>query len=208
VFLTELVGRTVIDRAGQRGRLTDLAVDLFAGTYPMVTVLLVESQQPSRSSRLVPWDDVERFSDPIVVKDLDAVPLQSDEGLEGCEVLKRDVLDALVLDLARERTVRVNDLWLQTEVTVEGANDGGGLVVRAVDATPRAILRRVSGPRLGRLLFGLGSVRHRIDWTDIEVLRGDPHRTFPKPGLTPHVARLQPARIADLAEALPYLHAA
>jgi CBS domain-containing protein len=228
VLLTEIVGRAVIDRAGRRGRLTDLAVDLFAGAYPTVTVLLVERRQPEQSCHLIPWADVHTFADPIVVEDLDAAPLQSDEALADCEVLKRDVLDALVLDLARERTVRVNDVWLRPDdppddgqdggeaviggrdgtQPIVGGRDGGRLVVGGVDATPRAIVRRVSGRWPGSSLYGHRQPAQLIDWTDIELLRGDPHRTFPKPGLTPHVARLQPARIADLAEALPYMHAA
>jgi CBS domain-containing protein len=208
VLLTEIVGRTVIDRAGQRGRLADLAVDLFGGACPPVTLLLVERRDPNPSCHLVPWDEVLYLSNPIRIEDLDAAPPQSDEGLEGCEVLKRDVLDALVLDLDRQRAVRVNDLWLQLEEPSEGSGERFRLVVGGVDATPQAILRRLAGRGIGHRLFGSVKPDHLVDWENIEVLRGDPHRTFPDKGMTPHVARLQPARIADLAEALPYMHAA
>jgi magnesium transporter len=208
VLLTQIVGRDVVDGAGRRGRLTDLAVDLFGGEYPPVAILLVERPAPTRSCHLVPWDDVLEVADSVLVEDLDAAPRRSDDALDGCELLKRDVLDALVLDLARQRTIRVNDLWLRTAGPPGGGYDGGRLVVGGVDATPRAILRRIGGRTLGRRLFGRGSPHQLVDWTDIEVLRGDPHRTFPVRGLTLRVARLQPARIADLADALPYLHAA
>ena len=208
VLLTQIVGRMVVDRAGRHARLTDMAVDLFGGEYPPVAKLLVDRSGGQRSSHLIPWDDVRVFGDPIQVDDLDAAPLRCDDALDGCEVLRRDVLDALVIDLGQQRTVRVNDLWLRSEGPPGGAYDGGSLVVGGIDATPTAILRRISGPWLGHRLFGRGDSRQLIDWTDVEVLRGDPHRTFPNPGMTPRVARLQPARIADLAEALPYMHAA
>lgn len=207
-LLTEIVGRAVVDRAGRHGRLTDLAVDLFGGEYPPVTVLLVEVEAAGRVSRLVPWDGVRALADPILVDDLEDVPAQTDDGLDGCEVLKRDVMDTLVLDLARERTVRVNDLWLRWEGPPGDGYDGGRLVVGGVDATATAIARRILGRWTERHLFGRPRREQLIDWQDVEVLRGDPKRTFPKPDMTPHVARLQPARIADLAEALPYLHAA
>jgi CBS domain-containing protein len=208
VLLTEIIGREVVDRSGRRGRLTDLAVDELAAECPTVTYLLVERRQAGRACHRIEWADVQEIADPIVVSDLEVAPIQNDETLEGCEILKRDVLDALVLDLAGTRTVRVNDLWLQSEGPARGDHDGGRLVVGGVDATPTAILRRISGPWLGRALFRRGRPSQLIDWPDIEVLRGDPHRAFPKGGLSPRVARLQPGVIADLAEALPYLHAA
>jgi CBS domain-containing protein len=207
-MLTDLAGRTVVDRAGRRGRLTDLAVDLFGGAYPPVVHLLVERRRPEQAGHLVPWDEVLEVGDPIRVADLDAAPPRTEDGLEGRDLLKRDVLDALVLDLDRQRTVRVNDLSLRFEGPPGGGHDGGQLVVDGVDATVQAILRRVVGRRLGRRLFPPGDRARLVDWEDVEILRGDPKRTFPHEGMTPHVARLQPARIADLAEALPYLHAA
>src|SRR5205085_10343475 len=137
------------------------------GEYPTVAKLLVE-RLPDRSPHLIPWEDVRAFGDPIQVDDLDAAPLQSDDALDGCEVLRRDVLDALVIDLGQQRTVRVNDLWLRSEGPPGGAYDGGSLVVGGIDATPTAILRRISGPWLGHRLFGRGDSRQLIDWTDVE----------------------------------------
>jgi CBS domain-containing protein len=168
----------------------------------------VERRRPEQAGHLVPWDEVLEVGDPIRVADLDAAPPRTEDGLEGRDLLKRDVLDALVLDLDRQRTVRVNDLSLRFEGPPGGGHDGGQLVVDGVDATVQAILRRVVGRRLGRRLFPPGDRARLVDWEDVEILRGDPKRTFPHEGMTPHVARLQPARIADLAEALPYLHAA
>jgi magnesium transporter len=207
-MLTEIVGRAVVDRTGRRGRLTDLAVGLYGGDYPPVSILLVERRQSDPSHHLMPWDKVLEVGEAILVADLDEALIRSDEALEGCDLLGRDVLDSLVLDLGRERAVRVNDLWLRFEGQPGGGHDGGRLVVGGVDAGVRAMFRRLAGRRLGRRLFGPGRHQDLIDWPDVEVLRGDPHRTFPVTERTPKVARLQPGRIADLAEALPYLHAA
>jgi CBS domain-containing protein len=205
-MFTELHGRAVVDRAGRHARLTDLAVDLWGGEYPPVSVFLVEYGRPRSSRRLIYQEDVDEIGNPIRVRDLAAAPCQSEDGLEELDLLKRDVLDALVLDLDRQRTVRVNDLWLRLE---DPLSDGGGrLVVGGVDASARAILRRLAGRWRFARRPGSGSVGQLIDWSDVEILLGDPRRTFPSEDMQPHVARLQPARIADLAEALPYLHAA
>jgi len=99
VMLTDLAGRAVVDRAGRRGRLTDLAIDLFGGACPPVALLVVERRRPGSSGNLVPWDEVLEVGDPILVADLDAAPPRLGAGLEGCELLKRDILDALGLDL-------------------------------------------------------------------------------------------------------------
>ena len=144
-MLTDLAGRAVVDQAGRRGRLTDLAVDLFGGAYPPVVLLLVERRRPGPSCHLVPWDEVLEVGDPVRVTDLDAAPPRSEEGLDGCDLLKRDVLDALVLDLDRQRTVRVNDLSLRFEGPAAGGHDGGRLVIGGVDATLQAVLRRLVG---------------------------------------------------------------
>ncbi len=72
-----------------------------------------------------------------------------------------------------------------------------------VDVSPRAILRRIT-----RGLIGGSRPTHLVAWADVELLRGDPGRARVRAEVQPRVTRLLPARIADLAEALPYLHAA
>ena len=116
------------------------------------------------------------------------------ESLAQAVLLKRDVLDALVLDLGQRRAARANDLWLQEE--------NGQLLLRGVDLSAAAVLRRLTFGRLGR-----GDERRMVDWHDVEFLRGDPRAAQAGQDYHRQIGRLPPAEIARLSEAPPYLHA-
>ncbi|MBV9581053.1 MAG: magnesium transporter [Chloroflexi bacterium] len=62
--------------------------------------------------------------------------------------------------------------------------------------------------RLGRGVLGRGAARQLVDWKDIEFLRGDPEAARQGQDYHRQITRLQPAEIARLLDALPYLHAA
>ena len=206
VMLSDLTGRTVLDDAGRRGKLVDLAVDLSDDEHPAVTLLIVRQ---GNANRLVPAEQVTSWERPIRVTDIEEARPCSDDLLAECDLARRDVLDTLIVDVGRERTVRVNDVWLRPEEDAQSSAPGSDtpgsdrLVVAGVDVGPCAILHRISHG----LLFRCGD-GHIVKWSDVEVLRGDPRRTGDRQDVRSKVARLQPARIADLAEALPYLHAA
>ncbi len=57
-------------------------------------------------------------------------------------------------------------------------------------------------------MLGRGAARHLVDWKDLEFLRGDPEAARQGRDYHRQIARLQPAEIACLLDALPYLHAA
>src|SRR5262249_4110847 len=87
---------------------------------------------------------------------------QSAERMLTQEVLlRRDVLDALILDLKNRRATRANDLCLKEET--------GRLSLWAADVGGRAILRRLS-----RGVFGAQPGDILYDWKRVEFLRGDP----------------------------------
>lgn len=112
------------------------------------------------------------------------------------EVLLSDgILDALVLDLQNRRATRANDLWLEE-------NDGN-LLLHSADTSFSAMLRRLTGGRLG------GIAKNALcDWKYVEFLRGDPEAVRSEAGQHLRISRLPAGEIARLTDSLPYLHAA
>jgi hypothetical protein len=166
VMLSELRRHVLIDGAGRKAALVDLAVDLSVGDYPTVTRVLYRQPRARHGTSEVTWDAVvvsDWARGRLRVRDLRAGRAAPAAALRRTVLLKRDVLDALLLDIATTQTMRANDLWLREE--------GGRVSLRAADVSPWAVLRR-----LGRGLFGLGkgAGRRLVDWKDLEFLRGDP----------------------------------
>jgi magnesium transporter len=128
----------------------------------------------------------------IVVADLQTA---SAESLAREVLAGRDIMDALIVDVGRRHTLRANDLWFREQ--------DGELWLAGADASPWAVLRR-----LGRGVFGRGAARELVDWKDLEFLRGDPEAAREGQDYHRQITRLQPAEIAHLLDALPYLHAA
>lgn len=195
-MLSELRQFKVRDRRSPPGQLTDLAVDVAAGDYPVVTRLIFRSHRGHPVE--LPWTDVhavDRRKHLLTVRDVTAARAAPPEALRRTVLLRRDILDALVLDVARRQTMRANDLWLTERE--------GQFWLRAADVSPWAVLRR-----LGRGLFGRGAETRLVDWRDIEFLRGDPHLALAGGDYHRRIARLPAAAIAQLAEAIPYRHAA
>ena len=132
----------------------------------------------------LPWSDVESIEwrhRAVVVADLHAATdVQADEDTLAVRA-RRDVMDALIVDVGRRHTLRANDLWLREE--------HGQLWLAGADASPWAVVRR-----LGRGVFGRGAERRLVDWKDIEFLRGDP--TAARQGRDYHrqIQRLQRAK--------------
>lgn len=193
-MLSELLRWNVTDVAGQRISLADLVVDVAAGDYPPVTHAIVSGS----GKRLValPWDMVQSLDSDagkVVVSDLSAVPEAPATFIAQSVLLRRDILDALVLDLQTRRAMRANDLWLEEKKR--------RLTLRALDASFSAILRRLSRDTLGH-------GRNLHDWKYIEFLRGDPGAARSGADYHRRIASLPPGEIAHLTDSLPYLHAA
>ena len=115
--------------------------------------------------------------------------------LNHAVLLRRDILDGLVLDLQKRLPALANDLWLEQEQD--------DLVLKGVDISFRAILRRLSRGFLARRVHpGL------LDWKYAEYMHGNVQSA--REGLTYHglIVRLPPGEIAYLLDMLPYLYAA
>ena len=196
----------VEDSQGRRARLVDLAVALLAEDHPPVTHLHFRDKSDGGKVKTLPWEAIESIdwrARRIRVPDLSAgkpLPDGETKPVEGNTdvLLHRDILDALVLDLQNRRATRANDLALRLE---EG---GSRLRLVGADTSLLAMLRRVSGGRLGKHL-----VESKLfDWKYVEFLRGDPEAVQSGAGYHRRIARLPAGEIARLVDALPYLHAA
>jgi magnesium transporter len=195
-MFSELANFSLIDERRQSAQLVDMAIDLAAGDYPPVRRLVFRTaaKQPSE----LPWDAVKSIDwrqRRIFLTDLADGRDASREGLSRAVLLKRDLMDALVVDVARRQATRANDLWLQEE--------SGQLWLTGADVSSWAVLRR-----MGKGLLGRGDDRRLLDWKDLEFLRGDPRAARDGSDYHRRITRLQPAEIARLLDALPYLHAA
>jgi CBS domain-containing protein len=186
----------VCDDSGRRHDLDDIAIALLESDYPAVTHFVYRNS--GRQHMMLPWHAVTGIDWPhsrIHVKNFDAAQPVTDSSLRQGVLLKRDVLDALVLDLFKRVATRANDLLLEEE--------NGKLLLKAADTSSLAVLRRLS-----RRMFGRRPSRALSDWKYIECLRGDPHAVRSGAGYHMRIKRLPPGEIAGLSSSLPYLHAA
>jgi magnesium transporter len=186
----------LVDERRRVAHFRDVAVDLSARDYPPVTRIFYRGASKQQSE--LPWDAVRSVDlrrRRIVVHDLMGGRAAPPGALLRSVLLDRDIMDALVLDLANRHAMRANDLWLEYH--------DDRLWLDAADISPWAVLRR-----LGRGWLGRGGDRHLLDWKDVEFLRGDPKAALEGRDYHRRVASLQPSEIARLLDAVPYLHAA
>jgi magnesium transporter len=192
VLLSALLRRPVVDAAGRRADLRDLAIDLAAGDHPPVTGLRI--RRDGERCHL-PWEAVVAVEPRAVrVADLATAAPVDDPDAPHPVLLRSHVLDALVIDLENHQTARANDLWLREE--------GGRMHLAGADLSAWALLRR--------LLPWSREARQPaiLDWACVEFLRGDPAAAREGRDYHRRIARLLPADIAQLLDAMPYLHAA
>jgi hypothetical protein len=192
VMLTDVLGFNVTDGSGVRHRVDDLAIALLQDDHPPVTsVFIVDNGEQKEFA----WDNVEDFdpdSKTIRVHDLNLAKRASDSS----EVLlRRDIIDSLILDLRGRRTTRVSDLLLELEE--------GKLRLKRVDVGMAAMLRRVF-----RGHWFKADPEAMFDWKYVEFLRGDPSAVNNGAGYQQRINRLPAGEIARLTDYLPYIHAA
>jgi CBS domain-containing protein len=195
VILSELLRFRLTD-GERRFKLADVAVAILDEDYPPVTHLYY---RPNGAFHALPWEEVVGIDwrgREIKVGNLEAGTAVTQEEMAQVVLLRRDVLDALLLDLQNRRGTRANDLWLEEEK--------GRLLLKAADTTATGVLRRLSRGRYG----GRVNQKTLSDWRYMEFLRGDPQAVRNGAGYHLRITRLPPGEIAHLAELIPYLHAA
>jgi sporulation protein YlmC with PRC-barrel domain len=192
---TQLRHRSLIDSHGAAiGRLEDLVVSAL-GAKPQVTKFGL--RRPDREEWILPWDlVVELPADPRApirlrraLGDLAPVPLRPEEMR-----LAKNVLDKKVVDTARKKVVRVNDIELE--------EFGGRLQVTGVEGGLRSLLRHLRSERLAERLAALvgGDLpREVVPWDVVEPLETELTRAKRQAVYT-KLAKLHPADIADIPE--------
>ena len=195
-MLSKLWRFELVDNQERRSRLEDLSIALLESDYPPITHLFFRNAR--REQMMLPWEAVKGFDwrhKRINVEDLTEGKPASSESLSKEVLLRRDIIDAQVLDLQNRHATRANDLWLE--------ETDGQLVLKAADTSARAVIRRLS-----RGFFGSTPRSALSDWKYVEFLRGDPSAVKNGAGYRMRIRRLPPGEIAGLCSALPYLHAA
>lgn len=197
VSFTQLRHRPVHDSQGTLiGNLEDLLV-LPLGTRPQVTKFSL--RRPDREEWVLPWtlvSQVPEASDlPILIRvplaDVKPVTPRPEEVLLG-----KTVLDKKVVDTARKKVVRVNDIEL--------AEFEGALQVVGVEGGLRGILRHLRSEPLGErlaALFGKALPRDVVPWEVIDPIETELSRAKRQAVYT-KLAKLHPADIADIMEEL------
>ncbi|HHV62446.1 MAG TPA: magnesium transporter [Firmicutes bacterium] len=163
VFLSELLGRPVLDDQNQRiGRVGDIGVAL-ADPFPKASLLKIEIG--GGKSALVEWDDILAFENGAFKLRSPRVTLGPAEPREGEVLLARDILDKQIVDTNGRKVVRVNDLKLADAVN--------GVRLVAADIGAPGLLRRLLGSKLAGALARLKGIRLEeslISWNSVELL--------------------------------------
>lgn len=189
VHLSALVGASLEAPDGTRlGRVDDLIVRLEGEEYPPLTGCLV---RVGGRRTFVGAEQIATVAPGRVTLASSRLDLRPFERRPDEVLLDHDVQDRQLVNVDGARVVRANDVQL--------ADVEGRLRVVGVDTGPRGFLRRLL-PRRARPLVGPGPV---LDWADVEPFVGH----VPTLRLrTPHpkLARLHPAQIADIVEAVSH----
>lgn len=194
---TQLRHRLLLDPQGAIvGRLEDLVV-LALGARPQVTKFCL--RRPDREEWILPWDLVADLPADVrapvrlrsAAADLAPVPLRPDEMR-----LAKNVLDKRVVDTARKKVVRVNDIELEERE--------GRLHVTGVEGGLRGLLRHLRSERLAErlaALVGTDLPREVVPWEVLDPLETELTRAKRQAVYT-KLAKLHPADIADIMEEL------
>lgn len=193
LFLSQIMGTPVRDRAGQPfGKIRDLIVAL-GEEYPPVTGLVV--LVASGREIFVPWGDVEALEKQgarLRTASIDITPFrQRDDEIR----VRLDLLDKQIVDVEGRKIVRVNDVQL--------APVGSDVRLVAVDVGAAGILRRLglgkTGERLARAMRV--PLENYIEWEDVDPVESSVSSLKLR---VPHqaLATLHPADVAHIVEQL------
>ncbi len=126
-------------------------------------------------------------------------------GSEGLFLLDRDLLDQQVIDINGRKVVRVNDVELQIDSTIEGAIVHTILRVQSIDIGARGAVRRLLrglAPRAALEVLVQRIPPRTIPWSFVDLIETDPARRIKLKISHDGLAKLHPADIADIVEDL------
>ena len=202
LHLSDLIRRPVRSADGRTiGRVSDLVVVESAGTAPVAAVIVTSG----RSHLRISWSDVGECSDgdvrlrvgpggPDRPSPSAGAAGDADGGATAEILLRRDVLDAQIIDVAGRRLARCSDVAM-------APLDDGSLVAAGVDVGVGRLLRRLGLGVIGRHLE-----EQVVPWSDVHLVSRLGHRAqiSPRHG---HLERLSSEQLAHLLSTLPAGHA-
>jgi sporulation protein YlmC with PRC-barrel domain len=193
LYLSQAIGRPVLDANGEPlGKVDDLIVAV-GDRYPPVTGLVVSTD---RRRIFLPWSQVARFDASgarLSGATIDITPFAQRPNEIG---LRTDLLDKQIVDIDGRRVVRVNDLRLD--------DVDGRLHLVAVDVGASGLLRRLGIDGAYRVLarnLRLPTPERYIDWEDVDPVEtsiASIRLRVPHAGLT----ELHPADLASIIDQL------
>lgn len=195
LFLSELVGRKVLDPAGEPlGTLLDLSGGI-AEIYPPVTGVLVMLEHSKRPV-FIPWSQVSESNGILTIESAGGQEFGPAENRAGEPYLCETLLDKQVVDTDGAKVRRVNDLqFLKAH---------GSLYLVHVDVGFHGLLRRVGLVRpitwLLRVLFDYALEDQLISWKFVQPL-SSPALLQLKVAQN-RLSQLHPADLADIIEEL------
>jgi sporulation protein YlmC with PRC-barrel domain len=204
LHLSDLIHRPVRSAHGRMlGRVSDLVVVESDGTAPVDAVIVTSG----RWHRRISWVDVATCGDgdDVRLRDglgrldgpsatPDATRVDDGDAAAAEILLRRDVLDAQIVDVAGRRLARCSDVVLVPL-------DDGSLVAAGVDVGAGRLLQRLGLGVIGRHLG-----EEVVPWSDVHLVSRLGHRAqiSPRHG---HLERLSSEQLAHLLAALPAGHA-
>jgi magnesium transporter len=189
-FVSELIGRPVIDADGERiGTLKDLIASP-PGPSHHPKIIAIEVKLP-KGIRYIPVSDVMVLIAPNIILKRDIAEISAHTPASNDLYLIRDVLDKQIIDTNGVRVVRVNDLEL---TRIEGS-----VYASNVDISGAGLFRRLGAGKLSRR-WAKGTPESMpqgfISWDNVELLSGDEPLRLKVPG--EKITDLHPADLAEI----------
>jgi magnesium transporter len=193
LYLSQLVGRPILDAQGERiGRIADLIVAL-GDRYPPVTGLVAQTGRPRI---FLPWSSVASLDASGARLSTRTIDIGHFVQRPNEILLRGDLLDKQIVDIDGRKVVRVNDLRLD-EIA-------GAFHLVAVDVGASGLLRRfgLEGPfRTIARNLSVPGVDRFIDWEDVDPVESSVASVKLR---IPHqrLAALHPADLAQILDQL------
>jgi len=199
--LSELLGATVYDPAGGAlGKVREVTLAPQEDRNRIASFIV----KTKSGNRVLPFAAVSTI-DGNVHASTNPSEWPAANGAEGLFLLERDLLDQQVIDVHGRKVVRVNDVELQVEASVEGKGPRAILRIQAVDIGVRGALRRLLrglAPRAALHVLLERIPPRTIPWSFVDLIETDPARRVKLKIAHEGLASLHPADIADIVEDL------
>ncbi|MHB1652264.1 MAG: magnesium transporter MgtE N-terminal domain-containing protein [Desulfitobacteriaceae bacterium] len=188
LFVSELVGKPIIDRGGHKvNKVLDIVIDS-EGLFPMIKGLVVRF---GKAQRMIPWADVNMLNSRFVTLEVSEANVNY-EAVSDRQISLSAILDRQIVDLNGAKLVRVNDIKL--------AGDDNAVHVVSVDIGFAGVIRRLLPKRLlhPKVLEHILKPR-LIHWDVIQALPNKGENLALKVS-SEKLARIHPADLAEIVE--------